>query len=172
MSDSSRFRGFSIEVDGKAEFSRQFARQDALFKDFTKVWPDVRAEFYQIENEQFDSEGGKGGSGRWKELSARYKVRKIARYGAGKKIMEATGDLRRSLTSNGEGSVYRTTKDTIEIGSSIDYGRYHQRGSGKLPKRKIIDFSEEQKKRLTKTVQRSLIRELRLGGNYLPVTER
>src|SRR4051812_43534381 len=92
-----------ITVDGKDEFNRVFSRLDANFDDLTPIWPDVRDKFWQIEGEQFDSEGSKGASGAWKQLSKRYAAQKeryaaqkVDRYGSGKKILEATGELRAS----------------------------------------------------------------------------
>lgn len=161
-----------IVVDGKAQFDRTFSRLDANFDDLTPIWPDVRDKFWQIEKEQFDSEGGKGSSGRWENLSARYNKQKIARYGAGKKILEASGDLVASLTGNAPGTYYSATKKEIAVGTTIQYGIYHQRGSGNLPKREPISISDTQKREMMKVIQGSLIKELRRGSYYVPVTDR
>jgi phage gpG-like protein len=161
----------SIEVDGKPEFDRTFSRLDANFDDLTPIWPAVRAKFYEIEAQQFDSEGGKGGSGRWKALSARYAAQKVARYGD-KPILEATGDLRASLTSDGAGSYYWADKQEVAIGTTLPYAMYHQRGSGKLPERKPISFSDEQTRDLMKTIQSELVKQLRSGRYYVPLSDR
>ncbi len=161
-----------IIVDGKAEFDRAFSRLDANFDDLTPIWPDVRDKFWDIEKEQFDSEGSKGGGGRWKSLSPRYAKQKIKRYGGGVKILEASGDLLKSLTGDAPGSYYQAGKKEVAIGTSIPYGMHHHRGSGNLPERKVISFSEKQKKELMKVIQVSLIKELRRGNYYVPVTER
>jgi phage gpG-like protein len=161
-----------ITVDGKEEFDRTFTRLDANFDDLTPIWPDVRDEFWRIEREQFDSEGSKGRSGKWARLSERYALKKIKRYGAGKKILEATGELAASLTGNAPGSYYSTTKKEIAVGTTLARGIYHQRGSDKLPKREPISFSDEQKRRMMKVIQGSLIKELRRGNFYIPVTDR
>lgn len=161
-----------IIVDGKAEFDRTFSRLDANFDDLSPIWPDVRDKFWQIEQEQFDSEGGKGGSGRWKNLNPRYAKQKIARYGAGKKILEATGELMRSLTGNNPGSYYYAGKKEVAIGTTLARGIYHQRGEGRLPKREPISFGDKQKRELMKVIQGALVRELRKGNYYVPVTDR
>lgn len=162
----------TITVDGVDQFNRAFSRLDANFDDLTPIWPDVRDYFWEIEKEQFDSEGEKGGSGRWKSLSARYNKQKIKRYGAGKKILEASGTLMKSLTGNNPGTYYSTTKKEIAVGTTIPYGIYHQRGEGNLPKREPISLSNDQKRKLSKVIQGSLIRELRRGVYYVPVTDR
>jgi phage gpG-like protein len=160
-----------ISVDGKDDFKRTFSRLDASFDDLTPIWPAVRDEFWQIESEQFASEGSKGGSGAWKQLSQRYKIRKEKRY-PGKKILEASGDLRASLTGNAAGTYYEANDKQIAVGTTIPYARYHHRGEGKLPKREVISFSETQKRRMMKTIQAALIAELRKGNYYVPVSER
>lgn len=161
-----------LTVDGKEEFNRVFSRLDANFDDLSPIWPAVRDEFWKIQAEQFDSEGAKGGSGRWKALSKRYEKQKIKRYGAGKRILEATGDLRASLTGNAAGSYYVADKKGVAVGTTIPYGIYHHRGEGKLPKRAVISFSPEQRKRMMKVIQAALIAELRKGRYYVPVMDR
>lgn len=155
----------TLTVDGVDQFDRVFQRLDAAFDDLSPIWPDLRDEFWRIEKEQFESEGGKGASGHWKQLSARYAAEKVHRYGPALKILEATGDLRESLTGNNAGSYYQTSKDEFAIGTVIPYGIYHHRGGGKLPKREVISISNEQKKRMIKIIQAGLVREIR-GGSY------
>lgn len=161
-----------ITVDGEDQFDRTFSRLDANFDDLTPIWPDVRDKFWSIEKEQFDSEGGKGSSGRWQSLSKRYAAQKIAQYGAGKKILEATGELRDALTGPNPGSYYQTSKKEVAIGTTLPRGIYHQRGSDTLPKREPISISDTQKREMMKVIQGSLIKELRTGNFYVPVTDR
>jgi hypothetical protein len=162
----------TITVDGKPEFNRVFSRYDALFDDLSSIWPDVRDEFWRIEAEQFDSEGSKGGSGRWQEHSARYAAQKLARYGPGLKILERTGELKESLTGDNPGSYFATSKTEIAVGTTIPHGVYHHRGEGRMPERKVISFSETQKDSMSTVIHGALIRELRTGAFYVPVTDR
>lgn len=162
----------SITFDDKDEFNRVFSRLDANFDDLTPIWPDVRDKFWAIEKEQFESEGSKGGSGRWKNLSRRYEQQKIARYGQGKKILEATGELRDALTGPNPGSYYVAGKKEVAIGTTLARGIYHQRGSDKMPARPPISFSDEQKRSMMKAVQAAMIKQLRTGRYYVPVYER
>jgi phage gpG-like protein len=161
-----------ITVDGRDEFNRVFSRLDANFDDLTPIWPDVRDKFWLIEGEQFDSEGSKGASGPWKQLSKRYAKQKVDRYGAGKKILEATGELRDSLTGNNPGSFYWADPKEMAIGTTLARGIYHQRGNEKMPARPPISMSDDQKRDLMKTVQSSLVTQLRRGKYYVPVYER
>ena len=154
-------------VEGEAEFDRTFSRFDSVINDLRPIWPDVRDKFWQIEKQQFDSEGSAGRTGRWPKLSKRYEARKIARYGTGLRILHATGDLRASLTGQTSDTIYRTTKDTIEIGTTLPYARLHHIGAGRLPIRKPIDMSERQREELMKTIQVSLVKLIRRGVGYV-----
>ena len=162
----------SIVADGMAQFSREFSRMDAKFEDLTPIWPDVRGFFWEIQGEQFDSQGSKGGGGKWKALSKRYAIQKIARYGSGKKILEGTGALRDSLTGDAEGSYFSSSKTEVAIGTTIPYGIYHHRGMGNNPKREIISFSDRQQTDMMKVIQTGLIRELRKGNGFIDVRDR
>lgn len=160
-----------IEAAGEAEFFRRFDRLDAQFTDLTPIWPDVRDEFRAIEKEQFASEGGQGRDGRWQELSDAYKSRKVKQYGE-KPILQASGKLMKSLTGDTADSVYRPAKQSIEIGTRVKYGLFHQTGSGNLPRRAPINFSERQRERLMKRIQGALVRELRRGVGYVDPSNR
>lgn len=162
----------SLSVAGEAEFDRTFERLDAAFTDLRPIWPDVRDKFWELEKEQFDSEGASGRNGRWQRLSKRYAVQKIQRYGAGLKILQATGDLRASLTGQTSDTIYRTSKDEIAIGTNLARGLYHHTGAGRLPVRKVIDLSDRQRDELMKTIQVSLVKEIRKGVGYALPSER
>lgn len=162
----------SLIVEGEAEFDRTFQRLDASFDDLRPIWPDVRDKFWQLEKAQFDSEGGSGRNGKWKKLSARYAAEKVRSYGGGLKIMQATGDLRASLTGQTADTIYRTTKEDITIGSSLPRAGWHHRGDGRLPQRKLIDLSDRQREDLMKVIQAGLVKMLRRGAGYIAPGDR
>lgn len=155
-----------LSVDNKAEFDRTFIRFDERISDLRPIWPDVRDEFWQIEAEQFASEGGAGASGQWKPLTKKYLEQKIKRYGA-KPILQASGRLKASLTGNTADTVYRPGEKDVAIGTRVPYAKFHYKGAGKLPERKPISLSETQKRRLSKTIQAGLVTELRKGNVYV-----
>lgn len=159
-----------ITVAGEDQFFRRFERLDAQFEDLWPIWPDVRDEFWAIEKEQFDSEGGAGRQGKWQALSPNYAARKIEQYGD-KPILQATGELLESLTG-GAGHIYRPSKKDLAIGTSVKRGLYHQLGSARLPKRPPIDFNDATQTRLMKVIQKSLVRELRRGVGYIEARDR
>lgn len=164
---SQRFR---IEVDGKPEFDRAFNRIDKHINDMRPVWDYVQPEFYAIEREQFDSEGSAGASGKWPALSPQYAKQKASEY-PGKKIMERTGRLRSALTGRTAHSVIEKEKDQLTLGTRLPYGRWHQRGAGKLPVRKAIDMSRGQKRRIQKAIQRGLLNVMRSDSAISKVFE-
>lgn len=154
----------TLEIDGKAEFDRVFKRLDATFADLTPVWEVVRDEFWAIESDQFQSGGAAGASGKWKPLSKKYEAQKINKYGTFALLagtLRATEALYKSLTRKTGDSVVEIQKDSITIGTKLPYAKHHQRGGGRLPQRKIIDFSETQKTGMMKKVQKKMVELLR-----------
>lgn len=159
-----------ITVDGVEQFNRTFSRLDADFKDLTPIWDDVRDAFWEIEEEQFQSGGAKGASGAWKPLSPAYEKAKIAKFGtfalvAG--ILRATDALYKSLTRQTENTIYQKSSTEMSVGTNLAYAKFHQRGGGRLPQRKVIDLSDAQKKGLQKTIQKSLVKQIRRRGTFV-----
>lgn len=73
------------------------------------------------------------------------------------RVLIATGDLRTSLTrSHGKGHVERATDSGLEFGSRIGYGRFHQHGTRNMPRRRVVDLTEQNKRDVMKTLQRYL----------------
>jgi phage gpG-like protein len=160
----------TIEINGQKQFDRVFQRFDEDLKDLTPIGDDMRDAFWDIEKEQFQSEGTKGASGRWAPLSPAYEKRKIAAYGtfaviAG--ILIATEEMYKSLTRDTPNTVYQKDHQGIVIGTSLARARYHQEATSRMPARPPISFSDQQKRYFMKEVQKSLVRELRKGGIYV-----
>lgn len=139
-----------------SEFDRSFTRFTELVSDFREIWPGVITEFRQIEREQFAGEGV-GRTGKWKPLSAGYAKWKAKRY-PGMPILQRTQALFKSLTGNTSDSVVNPEKESLEIGTSLRYAVFHQRGvQGRLAQRKPIDFNEQQRTRLMKVIQKRML---------------
>lgn len=159
-----------ISVDGKTEFDRTFSRLDAEFNDLTPIWDDVRDAVWEIEEEQFQSGGAKGANGTWKPLSPAYEKAKIAKYGTLALVagtLRATDALYKSLTRQTEDTVYQKSSTEMNVGTSLPYAKFHQRGGRNLPQRKVIDLSDAQKKQLQKAIQKSLVKQIRRRGVFV-----
>lgn len=150
--------------------NRSFNRVTETIKDFTPIWNAVKREFHDIEAENFQSENVKGASGRWAKLSVSYEKQKLAKRGtfallAG--VLRDTDDLYMSLTRDTSNSVYRPEKQSMEIGTSLKYAKYHQNGTDRMPARPPIDLSAIQKRKLTKAIQKELLPFVRQSGLVL-----
>lgn len=149
---------FTATVDGVEVLNRGFNRVEEAISDFRSIWPNVAQEFYAIEREQFESEGSAGASGKWAALSPAYKRWKEANY-PGQPIMRLENTLFESLTdSEALDAVFRPGSDELVIGSRTPYAR-RQHGT-----RPLISFSESQKRRLQKAIQRGLVEFTRRAG--------
>jgi len=150
---------FTFELLGVPLFDRAFNRVSEHIRDLRPVWDHVEKVFYDIEEQQFRSEGARG-NGRWQALSPAYAKVKAKRY-PGKPILQARGALYESLTRKTDNSVLQKDPEEFAIGTSLFYAQYHQTGGRKLPKRPPIDFSESQRRELTKGIQVGLLTLLR-----------
>jgi len=155
---------FSFSIDGVEEFSRAFNRIEERFTDFRSLWPEVAKEFYRAEIEQFQTEGAAGGAGTFSALSPAYAKYKAVKF-PGKTILRRTDSLFESLTSaDAPGAVFRPVESELTIGTSVPSGIYHQRGTSRMPSRKPISLSQEQKRQMQKAIQIGLVQFMRRQG--------
>lgn len=145
-----------FEVEGEVLLNRSFQRVGDHLDDLRPVWETVQRDFWKIEESQFKSQGVKGAGGAWQALSRPYAKQKAQRHGA-KTILRATDRLYGSLTSQTGDTLLFKEKQEFGIGTSVPYAKFHQTGGGKLPKRAVIDFSESQKRDLSKAIQRDIL---------------
>ena len=147
---------FTFEVEGQQQVVRSFNRVTDHISDLRAVWDYVQPELYKIIDENFKSEGARGGSGKWKPLSPAYAKRKAKLY-PGKPILQATGRMYAALTGVTGDSLVVKSKDEFAIGTSLEYPSYHQRGTNRMPKRPPVDLGETQKRDVQKAVQKGLL---------------
>ena len=115
------------------------------------VWKQVQREFYRVVTEIFEKGGG--ASGQWKPLSSKYASVKNKRYGGPTRVLIATGQMYRSLTSAGGDAVVDMQPLEATFGSKDPKARWHNDGRGNNPKREIFDFTDAHKERLTKPIK-------------------
>ena len=141
-------------VPGEHQFARVFNTMGADIDDLTEVFQDISTSFYAHMKEVFAREGAVGSRQVWAPLSSRYRAWKERRY-PGRKILELTGSLKRSLTEeNNPLGIREIGKDEMVIGTRVSYAVKHQVGYAgpfqRLPQRKIIELTEEVKTDWTK----------------------
>lgn len=151
---------FSFEIDGKAQFDRAFNRIGEHISDLRPVWGEVERVFYAIEEAQFKSEGAKGRSGKWKQLTRPYARRKAQQYGV-QPILRASGKLESSLTGNTGDSILIQKEQEFGIGTRLFYAAFHQRGTEKMPAREPISFADDQRTDMQKGIQKGLLKIIR-----------
>jgi len=101
------------------------------------------------------------GSGSWPPLSPAYARIKGTR-GAG--LLRLTDKMFRSVTTRGSQNVARLRRRGFGMeyifGTDVDYAKFHQFGTSKMPQRKVIDVTDSQKRDLQKTVAEITVKHL------------
>jgi phage gpG-like protein len=145
---------FEISVDGEVQLSRALSRfGDRLFH----MRPFFATAAEQVQKSvaaQFDAQGGRTGG--WRPLSPRYAAYKLAQVGS-KPILEYSGRMRRSLTGQGGDSIRELDDNHLRWGTRTPYAIYHQRGTRRMPQRRIIDLTEDDRRGLMKSLQQFLM---------------
>jgi phage gpG-like protein len=152
-----------LEVFGETELNRTMLRFTQAVEDMRPAFTNIHTDFLHTERAQFSSEGAAGATGRWAPLADSTVAYKAAR-GLDPAILVATGALEASLTQSGsEHHIYRVTPDTMFIGSSVDYGKFHQSRAPRtrLPRRPPVSLPENTKRVWVKMLQDHLVRALR-----------
>lgn len=144
-------------VAGQVEMDRGLARFTDGVSDWRPIWNVFADTFYAYLKGQFTSEGEEGLGVKWAPLSAVYAAWKATHF-AGKPILQRTGRLMASLTSQkAPGAVYIARPKSLTIGSEVPYAIYHQTGTGRMPQRKEVVLNEGAKRELMKLAQMYLI---------------
>jgi len=102
----------------------------------------------------FDEEGRPV---RWAPLSARYAAWKARRFGAGLRILERSGALRRSISTRIEGSA-------LVASTAVPYAAFHQFGTRFIPARPFLVLTESDNEEVAQAVADSLGTAYRVPG--------
>lgn len=149
-----------IEEFGDVQLSRSLLRFGDVAGDMRPAFRRIASRFAQVGEQQFDSEG-QFGSGGWDPLAAST----IAAKG-NDTILVDEGDLRESLTGDDDRPGVRRVRiepDELEWVSLDPKGRFHQRGTSRMPKRPPFELPERERRGVIKELQTDLIRALREG---------
>lgn len=160
-----------ITVDGEEKLNRAFDTLGKTVSDWRPAWPEIEQIFFRAELEQFNSEGAR--STKWAPLGSKYAKQKARRF-PGRKMLVRTGRLKRSLSvigSGGSDQIRDADQTSLTLGSRVDYGIYHQRGTPRMPARRPIEITVRDFGRLTSRMFRFAERGAREAGfqvNRLP----
>jgi len=136
-----------FEVANEVQLSRAFETGIESFLDLSQPFNTMADEFFQSMAGVFSAEGAFEDRPRWQDLSPAYAIWK-ARHYPGRKILERTGRLRSSLVNKGGiDNVFEVTPDSLTVGTTVPYAMYHQTGTLRMPRRKIIELTDAQKLR-------------------------
>lgn len=139
---------------GEHQIDRTLARFAEAASDARPAWEAMADRFAKAEARQFRSEGSYG-SGGWAPLSPRYAAWKQRHY-PGRRILERTGDLKRSLTDRPFG-IEVIEPGFMVLGSAVSYGAYHQAGGPNLPRRRPVELPESERREWVKILQRFIV---------------
>ena len=135
--------GLNIKVDGLSKLQRRLQGLSSRVTDLRPIWGAIAGEFREGEREVFEKEGAVDGWGQWAPLDPKYAARKV-KDGFPDIIMVRTGELEDSLTGFGPGSIFRSDPMSMEIGTSVEHAKYHQRAKSPRKRREPIRVTEEQ----------------------------
>ncbi len=154
-------------VAGDVLLDRAFTRLAIDVADFTPALSSSGDILYSEIAHQFESEGEPS----WAPLSPRYAARKARRF-PGKPILQATGAMMESLTTNSAiGSVYELTPVSLTVGSDLRVGKWclpliHYSGAPRanIPARPMIRLRQGAKSRITRAFRRHFEAEAKRQG--------
>lgn len=144
---------------GEQIVSRELLRFGQRAVDARESLEDVATIMREATERQFESQGAYA-SGGWPALAAST-VRRKANEGLDPRILHATGLLRESLTRKfGRGHIERVTSNALHFGTRVPYAIYHQssRPRTKIPYRPPVGLTEGDKRRIVRTLQRSIVK--------------
>lgn len=144
----------TFDFYGDTQVDRTIARMQDRVEDATPVWETLVGRFIALEKRQFATQGA-AASGGWAPLSPRYAAWK-ARHYPGKKILERTGALKRSLTQRPL-PIEDLKPDSMVIGSDNEIGGYHQSGTDRMPRRRPVELTESARRDWVKRIQRYVL---------------
>lgn len=103
--------------------------------------------------QHFDDE--KGPMGKWKarspETQMQYAMRgrKDSRYNPSNKILQLTGNLRKSILPS---NVKKLSRNAVEIYANSEYGHRHDSGTDGMPQREFMWFSDSAKDKMSQII--------------------
>jgi len=146
----------TFTVNGEKQLDRALGLYASAVKDMRPVWPDIRDDFTDGQEEQFSSQG-QSGSGGWVSLSSDYGAWKALNF-PGMPILQRTGRLKSSLTERSHADFrYEAGRMGLTMGTKVPYAGYHQTGTRKMPRRPPIELTEAQRRGWVKMIHAYIV---------------
>ena len=123
-----------FKVRHEKEVKKMLSAMERRSKNFRPVFKKAQKMLEEANAENFAQAGLP--SGGWKPLDAQYGSWKATRF-PGVPTMVRSGRLFRSVT-NLSNPARIIDKTTAEFGTPIEYAKFHQYGTRKMPKRQVI----------------------------------
>jgi phage gpG-like protein len=146
----------SFELLGKEKVVSILTSLKSRVKNLSPAFRSISDNFRETEKKTFDNQG-RGKS--WMPLSSTYAAWKAKHY-PGRPIMVLTGDLKRSLTSRDANHIERIRHQDMEIGTSDKKGIWHQKGTSKMPARKLISPTASDKMEWVNIIRSYIVEKL------------
>lgn len=128
----------AVSIEVNVDMADAMARLKAMqirSQDFTKVLLWSRDELEKSNAANFAANGLPSGRA-WSPLDPGYARWKSANF-PGRPTMVRTGRLFRSLTSMKDSPSF-IRRDVAEFGTNVEYAKFHQYGTSKMPKRQVV----------------------------------
>jgi len=144
---------FTIETVGDERFVRGMNRYVEDIQDFTEAYELLYLDFLEIEQKNFAAQGTPAP---WAALSPNYAKWK-AKHAPGRPLLVLRGDMRAALTSrtgaSGQIKEINGRARSARFGTSIKIATYHQYGTRRMPRRPVVQLTEEDKRRWSRLIQ-------------------
>lgn len=151
-----------LSIEGIDQILTSVQERLKRLRNLRPVWRSILAYLQQATIEQFATAGGRSRD-KWEPLSPAYAIRK-AQVWPGKPILRASDRLFQSLTGRNQDSIVEIDARSLIWGTSTPYARYHQRGTARMPQRKIIVVTKADRRQITALVRAHLANQARVSG--------
>lgn len=141
----------AFDFYGDEQVTRTLEAIEDRIADAREAFDAMGDRLQSAEIRQFDSEGAYGSAG-WSPLSPDYAAWK-ARHYPGAPILVRTGELRKDLTQR-PFSIDVVDYRMALFGSAVSYGRFHQNGTDRMPRRRPIELPNSEREAWVKVMQR------------------
>ncbi len=131
-----------IDIMGEEVVARALSRFGEGVKDFRPAWEQIHISFVLIEEQQFATEGSRGGAP-WPPLKPSYAAWK-EKYFPGMPILQLTQTMWGQFAV-GTGMLVDIAPMYMRLTPTIAYPKYHQTGTYKMPARKVVQLTEDDK---------------------------